>query len=147
MKHRALVLVALCAAVVAAACADFEAPKVVMPPDVLVAQPSLANDIQPIFNLRCATASCHSYTTHQVGMNLAAGYSYDNIVNRQSVFRPSWKRIVPFKPESSFVIKVLLADSAGQHPEITRMPLGRPPLTDNQINTIINWVAQGAQRN
>lgn len=145
--RRVWFLVAVCIAGVAGACADFEAPKVVMPPDVLVAQPSLANDIQPIFNARCATTSCHNFTTHQVGMVLAAGYSYDNTVNKQSVFRPSWKRIVPFKPDSSFLIKVLLADSAGQHPEITRMPLGRPPLTDNQINTIINWVAQGAQRN
>jgi hypothetical protein len=145
--HRVLFVLAVCVAVTAGACADFEAPKAVMPPDVLVATPSFANDIQPIFTLRCATSSCHSVTTHQVGMTLAAGHSYDNIVNRQSVFRPSWKRIVPFKPDSSFLIKVLLPDSATQHPEITRMPLGRPPLTSNQIQTIINWVAQGAPRN
>ena len=145
--RRVVFVLAVCAAAVAGACADFEAPKPVMPPDVLVATPSFSNDIQPIFNARCATTSCHNLTTHQVGMVLAAGHSYDNIVNRQSVFRPSWKRIVPFKPDSSFLIKVLLADSATQHPEITRMPLGRPPLTNDQIQTIINWVAQGAQRN
>ena len=145
--RRALFLVALCAAAVVGACADFEAPRVVLPPDVVVANPSLANDVQPIFTARCATVSCHNFTTHQVALNLAAGYTYDNTVNKQSVFRPSWKRIVPFKADSSFLIKVLLPDSATQHPEITRMPLGRPPLTDNQIQTIVNWVANGAQRN
>jgi hypothetical protein len=62
------------------------------------------------------------------------------------MFRPSWKRVVPSKADSSFLIKTLLADPA-QHPEIDRMPLGREPLTDNQIQTIINWVNQGAVRN
>jgi hypothetical protein len=30
---------------------------------------------------------------------------------------------------------------------VERMPLGRTPLTDNQIATIINWVNAGAPRN
>jgi hypothetical protein len=30
---------------------------------------------------------------------------------------------------------------------VERMPLGRAPLTDNQIATIINWVNTGAPRN
>jgi hypothetical protein len=28
-----------------------------------------------------------------------------------------------------------------------RMPLGRPPLTDNQIANIVTWITQGAARN
>jgi hypothetical protein len=145
MRRASLVLSAA-AAVLLIACADFEAPKVAALPDVLVATPSLTKDIQPIFTARCATASCHNFATHQMGLILAPGYSYDRTVNVPSVFRPSWKRIVPFKPDSSFLIQVLSADTT-RHPEISRMPLGRPPLTDNQINTIINWVSQGAQRN
>lgn len=144
--RRGLLLVALCAAALATGCADFEAPKVVMPPDVLVANPSFENNIQPIFSARCATSSCHNYATHQVGLILEPGVAYDRIVNVRANRRSGWKRIVPSKPDSSFLIQVLLADTAA-HPEISRMPLGRPPLTDNQINTIINWVAQGAQRN
>ena len=143
---RPRILAVTCVAVLAVACADFEAPKVTMPPDVLVATPSLANDIQPIFTARCATTSCHNFATHQMGLILAPGYSYGKTVNVQAVFRPSWKRIVPFKPDSSFLVQVISADPA-KHPEISRMPLGRPPLTSNQIQTIINWVTQGAQRN
>ena len=137
-------LIAITATMIA--CTDFEAPKRVALPDVVVANPQFAKDIQPIFNARCATSSCHTFATHQAGLNLAAGYAYDEIVNVQAVFRPSWKRIVPSKPDSSFLIKTLLADPS-QHPEISRMPLGREPLTANQIQTIINWVSQGAVRN
>jgi len=143
---RRAMLAVTSAVVLAVACVDFEAPKVTLPPDVLVANPSLSNDVQPIFTARCATSSCHNFATHQVGMTLAPGYTYDKTVNVQAVFRPSWKRIVPLKPDSSFLVQVLLADPS-KHPEISRMPLGRPPLTDNQINTIINWVSQGALRN
>lgn len=143
--RRGYFVVALCAAVVGA-CADFEAPEVVMPPDVLVATPSFENSIQPIFAARCATSSCHNYATHQAGLILEPGVAYDRIVNVIATRRSGWKRIVPSKPDSSFLIQVLLADTT-KHPEISRMPLGRPPLTDNQINTIINWVVLGAQRN
>jgi hypothetical protein len=134
------------ALIATAACTDFEAPGRVALPDVLVANPQFVRDVQPIFSARCATSSCHTFATHQAGLNLAAGYAYDEIVDVQSVFRPSWKRIVPSKADSSFLIKTLLPD-ATQHPEISRMPLGREPLTDNQIQTIINWVNQGAVRN
>jgi hypothetical protein len=137
---------ALVALVGMAACTDFEAPKRVALPDVVVANPQFAKDVQPIFSARCATSSCHTFATHQAGLNLAPGYAYDEIVNVPSVFRPSWKRIVPAKADSSFLIKTLLANDA-EHPEIDRMPLGREPLTDNQIQTIINWVNQGAVRN
>lgn len=149
MTRRAMLRAAASAASAAAlviACADFEAPTVTPLPDVLVVTPSLANDIQPIFTARCATVSCHNFATHQVGLVLAEGYSYDRTVNVQAIFRPSSRRIVPFKPDSSFLVQVLLADSA-RHPEISRMPLGRPPLTANQIQTIINWISLGAQRN
>lgn len=144
MRRATLVAATAIAAVVA--CADFEAPQVTPPPDVLVVNPSFANDIQPLFTARCATVSCHNFATHQVGLNLAEGYAYDNTVNVQAVFRPSWKRIVPGSADNSFLVQVLLSDTT-KHPEISRMPLGRPPLTDNQITTIINWVSLGALRN
>ena len=144
--RRAMLVAAASLAALVLACADFEAPKMTPPPDVLVATPSLANDLQPVFTARCATVSCHNFATHQVGLILAEGYTYDRTVNVQSRFRPAWKRIVPFKPDSSFLVQVLSSDTT-KHPEISRMPLGRPPLTANQIQNIITWINQGAQRN
>ena len=128
------------------ACTDFEAPDRVLLSDVEVVNPRFSTDVQPIFTARCATSSCHNYATHQAGLTLSPDDAYDEIVNVRARFRPSWKRIVPFRADSSFLIETLYADTA-RHPEISRMPLGREPLTDNQIKTIINWVNNGAVRN
>ena len=131
---------------VVSACTDFEAPERVALPDMVVPVPTFSGDIQPIFTARCATSSCHTFATHQAGLNLAPGYAYDQIVDRKARFRPAWKLIVPSKPDSSFLIETLYSDTT-RHPEISRMPLGREPLTPNQIQTIVNWVTQGAVRN
>ena len=144
--RRATFLAAASLATLVIACADFEAPKASPLPDVLVATPSLANDLQPVFTARCATVSCHNFATHQVGLILEEGYTYDRTVNVSARRRQGWKRIVPFKPDSSFLVQVLSSDTT-KHPEISRMPLGRPPLTANQIQNIITWINQGAQRN
>ena len=144
--RRPLLVAAASLAALVVACADFESPKMAPLPDVLVATPSLANDLQPVFTARCATVSCHNFATHQVGLILAEGYTYDRTVNVSARRRPGWKRIVPFKPDSSFLVQVLSSDTT-KHPEISRMPLGRPPLTANQIQNIVTWISQGAQRN
>lgn len=128
------------------ACTDFEAPEVELLPDVLVTNPSFERDIQPIFTARCATASCHNLATQQVGLNLQAGYAYDEIVDEDSPNSHDLKYIRPFEPDSSWLVRMIQADP-GRRFFVERMPLGRAPLTDNQIATIINWVEAGAPRN
>jgi len=134
------------AAVVAVACTDFEAPEAVVLPDVLVVNPSFERDIQPILTARCATASCHNLATQQLGLNLQAGYAYDEIVNVESPSSHDMPYIHPFEPDSSWLVRMVQADPARRF-FVERMPLGRTPLTDNQIATIINWVNAGAPRN
>ena len=128
------------------ACTDFEAPEVEVLPDVLVVNPSFERDIQPIFTARCATASCHNLATQQVGLNLQAGYAYDEIVDEDSPTSHDLAYIRPFEPDSSWLVRMIQADPARRF-FVERMPLGRAPLTDNQIATIINWVEAGAPRN
>ena len=130
----------------AIACTDFEAPEEVVLPDVLVPNPVFEQDIQPIFTARCATASCHNLATQQVGLNLQAGFAYDEIVNVESSSSHDMPYIYPFKPDSSWLVRMIQADPARRF-FVERMPLGRAPLTDNQIATIINWVNAGAPRN
>ena len=140
-RGAALFVVAIAMAFVAASCADFEAPP--SPdqtlPDVVVAEPTLARDVQPIFTARCATSSCHTAVTHQAGMVLEAPQTYASIVNQRSTLQPALWRVRPGFPDSSMV-----ALAIGPNPPMVRMPLGRPPLTDNQIQTIRNWIARGA---
>jgi hypothetical protein len=128
------------------ACTDFEAPEVELLPDVVVPNPSFERDIQPILTARCATASCHNFATQQMGLNLQAGFAYDEIVGKDSPTSHLMAYIEPFEPENSWLVRLIQADPERRfHNE--RMPLGRTPLTDNQIATIINWVEAGAPRN
>ena len=129
-----------------AACTDFDAPEPVVLPDVLVINPSFDRDIQPIFTARCATASCHNFATQQLGLNLEAGYAYDDIVDEDSPTSHEMPYIRPFNPDSSWLVRMIQADP-GRRFFVERMPLGRTPLTDNQIATIINWVSAGAPHN
>ena len=129
-----------------AGCTDFSAPEEVVLPDVLVASPSFATDIQPIFTARCATASCHNLATQQLGLNLQEGYAYAEIVEVESSTSRGLKYIRAGDPDNSYLVQMIRADPTPRFAR-PRMPLGRPPLTDNQIATIVNWVLAGAPQN
>jgi hypothetical protein len=141
LKERATHALMLLACAAACGCADFDAPAPVALPDVAVTDPSFSADVQPIFTARCATASCHTLATHQMGLDLQAGFAYDAIVGQPSRQRLGMLLVEPGHPENSRVVQVI---SPGAEP---RMPLGRTPLTANQIATIQNWIAHGAPRN
>lgn len=139
---RVLRTAAAASALALGACADFDAPSspVVSLPDVLVAMPDFASDIQPIFTATCATGSCHSRATHQAGLVLQAPDSYASLVNVPSTREPGRLRVAPGNADTSTLVRAIEGTGSVQ-----RMPLGRPPLTPNQIGTIRNWVNQGAQ--
>jgi hypothetical protein len=140
---RLLLLVAL-----AAGCADFEAaaPNAAGLRDTLVAVPAFAADIQPMLTARCATGGCHNLATSQAGLNLARGYAYDALVDVPSVYGAPLDRVEPGNAVASFLVHAIQAPQAPRG-ILPRMPLGREPLTDNQIQTIVNWIGQGAPRN
>lgn len=129
-------------------CADFEST--VDPtgglPDVEVANPSFANDIQPIFVRRCAIGGCHSLNSARADLVLASGHAYDSIVNKPSFLNPALDRIEPGDAASSWLV-IMIEDDDDARLHYSRMPLGGQPLTPNQIATIVNWVENGALRN
>lgn len=139
-----LVIVGSALAVFVSACADFAAPPSAEEglSDVLVANPSFSNDIQPIFSARCATSSCHTTVTQQAGMSLEEGAAYAEIVGVQATKRRTRKRVDPGNPANSLVYLAVTPESP-----IVRMPLGRTPLTANQIENIRRWIEQGALNN
>ena len=136
----------LVAAAAAAACADFTVAPASIGPDTLVAEPSFARDVQPILTARCATAGCHTAVTHQAGLVLEAGFAYDSLVGRPSTRAPQFVRVVPGDADASWLLRMIGPDDAARL-GVERMPLGRAPLTDRQIATIVRWVTQGAPRN
>ena len=121
----------------AAACTDFDAPDPTALPDVVVANPSFTRDIMPIFEARCATGGCHTNETRQ--NNLALDPLDTAYVHARRISNPA-------NPSNSFLVLVL-RESTAQSVNRPRMPLGQPPLTENQIQTIVNWIGQGALKN
>ncbi len=84
----------------------------------VVAQPSFKNDIRPILESKCA--ACHTDIASYAG---AAG------------------RATAGNPANSPLIKRI---DGSQEPV---MPVGQDPLTKDQVQTISNWVQEGAKNN
>ncbi len=138
----------LTAIVVAWGCADFEStldPTGGLP-DIEVANPSFANDIQPIFTERCSIGGCHSLASRKGQLVLTAGYAYDSIVNRPALLGAPLDRVEPGDAANSWLVLMIEEDDAARFNN-ARMPLGGHPLTPNQIATIVNWIENGALRN
>jgi len=132
---------------ISAACVDFDGPEDLTfgLPDVAVDAPTLTRDVQPIFDKRCAFGGCHSVATHQAGLVLVAGSSYDALVGRRARLNPGDTLVVPGASSRSWLVKMLGADAQARS-GISRMPLAAAPLTTNQLVTIARWIDQGAPR-
>lgn len=75
-------------------------------------------------------------------MNLASGLTFSNTVN-VAAQGGSGTRIIPGDADNSVLINKL----SGNPPFGSQMPLGGLPLSQTNINTIRNWILQGAQNN
>jgi len=95
-------------------------------PGPTTASVSFKKDIQPIFDSRCIV--CHGGTR---GLFLT---DYDNVL-RGSASGPV---IIPGDPEDSRLNQYAVSGD---------MPYGGPPLTQAQVQTLVNWVAAGAPNN
>jgi len=108
--------------------------------DTVVATPSLATDIQPIFTARCAVAGCHITATEaNLGLVLKdAATSRGLLVNVPSVEFPAALRVAPGNSAASYLMYKL---DAGE------MPKAGPMLSQETRDTIRNWIDQGALDN
>lgn len=145
MTRRALAGLVVVTAV--AACVDFSGT--VDPtfglPDVVVETPTLAQDVQPILDRRCAYGGCHSVASRQAGLVLVADSSHAATVGRPSRLRPSRILVFPGSPDNSWLLELVSAEDEFVS-GFPRMPLAATPLTANQIATIRRWIARGAPR-
>lgn len=91
------------------------------------------NDVLPIFNSSCAMSGCHDAATAQDGVVLD---SYANIMNTGEVN--------PGNPGDSEVYENITEDDPDK---LMPPPSSGITLTQDQINTIYNWIASGAQNN
>ena len=105
---------------------------------------SFAAEIQPIFDLNCALAGCHSTGSASEGLVLAAGSAFDNLVGVPSSQQPAVSRVATGDPDNSYLVRKIegAAGISGG-----RMPQNRTPLSAAQIASIRTWIAEGAQNN
>ncbi|HVT45588.1 MAG TPA: hypothetical protein VMT00_14505 [Thermoanaerobaculia bacterium] len=93
-----------------------------------------------IFTPTCTLIGCHDAQFPQSELVLVEGQAYANIVNRPSV-GANIPRITPGDPSRSYLyLKVTGAPSISGD----RMPQGRPPLSEAELDLIRDWIRRGA---
>lgn len=125
-------LVAGCALwVLGVSCSD-EGP--ITGPDIVfpATNVSYGAHVQPLFDQGCAFGGCHAADSAPSGLKLT---SYDNLM-----FNPL-QVVVREQPDESILI-LRVEGRLGR-----RMPLDRPALSQNQINGLRTWIAEGALNN
>ncbi|MGC8594416.1 MAG: hypothetical protein ACP5US_05550 [Candidatus Kryptoniota bacterium] len=101
-------------------------------------------NVQPIFTANCATSGCHINPGAQQGLDLSTGNAYASIVNVPSHENHLYYRVKPSNSDSSYLYMKIIGA-----PGITgaRMPYSRPQLSQTDIQTIQEWINQGAKNN
>jgi len=93
-----------------------------------------------VFTPTCARVGCHDAFGAQQGLVLAAGVSYGDLVNVRSS-ESSLDRVEPGSPEASYLY-IKITGTAGLTGD--RMPFGLPPLDDEKIKLVRDWIRRGA---
>jgi hypothetical protein len=107
------------------------------PPDPNATFTRVQNEI---FTPNCALSGCHDSTGQQAGQILEPGRAYAMIVNHPSTEMPALMRIAPGDPANSYMYrKITGAGITGE-----RMPFGKPPLPDDKILLLRDWISRGA---
>ncbi len=105
-------------------------------------QPTLESIQNNVLTPMCS--GCHSGPTSGVlpaGMDVSdVSASFNALVNVASLQVPALRRVNPGDPVNSYLIQKL----EGTHAVGDQMPSGGPPLPQNTIDAIRDWIQQGA---
>jgi hypothetical protein len=108
---------------------------------------SLSQDVQPIFDNRCAVSGCHAGPSPAEQMSLEHARLFDpaqGAVGVASLEVPARKRIDPGSAATSYLVDKI----EGRPAQGTQsMPLIPPPLSSAEIQIIRDWIDQGALDN
>lgn len=101
-----------------------------------------AGNVQPIFTQSCATnLACH--VAGGAGpVDLSTPGSYAAIFEVQAGQNPSKNYVTPFNVDGSYLFDKIIGTGLG-----ARMPIGAPPLSEEQTEAIRNWILEGAADN
>ena len=105
---------------------------------------SFSRDIVPVLRTQCAT--CHMTGQEPGNMALHPGAAYATLVNVKSPVS-GLVRVVPGKPEQSYLLMKLQGTHLDHGGKGVRMPFSLPPLPQKDIDRIAAWISQGAKNN
>jgi len=104
-----------------------------------------------IFNPTCLDPTCHTAADHGGSLVLEAGVAYANLAGppppspaNTPASQAGMLRVDPGNPANSFLITKLTLPTAFDSRFMSRMPLGKQPLTAEQIDNIRAWILRGA---
>lgn len=101
-------------------------------------QPDFKSIQDNVFTPVCT--ACHAGAAAPLGLRLDEGASYALLVNAPSVEVPSMLRVQPGNPDASYLIQKIEGTAAVGG----RMPLNLPPLPQETIAVIRQWITDGA---
>ena len=111
---------------------------------------SFALNVQPIFSDDCGVVGCHVPGSPTGGLILAAGFAYAQLVNVAAPEQPTLNFVTPTDPTDSYLaVKINYNGLFSTKGKGTLMPAPSTgsTLSAAEINTIANWIAQGAANN
>ena len=88
----------------------------------------------------CATSGCHNGTTAPLGLDLIDGKAYGKLVNKPSNQVDGLQLVEASNADASYLMHKLEGTQGGG----SQMPLGKPPLSADQIELIRTWIRDGA---
>jgi hypothetical protein len=92
---------------------------------------SFAQDVVPLFN-GCAGEVCHDFGGGKIATQI--GQPSSECCSTLEIIEPN-------DPERSYVLRKLRGENLCSG---SQMPLGRTPLTSDEIQTVADWICQGA---
>ena len=93
-----------------------------------------------VFTPTCAVLGCHDAIGRQENLILAPGRAYEQIVNQGSVQMSSLRRVQPGDPNNSYLYRKLTGVGIVQE----RMPQFGPPLPEDKLALVRDWIRRGA---
>lgn len=130
----------LCALLLLTACGELKTPTDPGGGDPVDQSATFTRVQAEVLTSSCARAGCHDAIGQSEGLVLTPGQAYANLVNRASVQMPSLVRVAPNDPDASYLYRKI----TGVGITGGRMPLGFPPLSDERIRLVREWIRRGA---
>ena len=102
--------------------------------------PNFSEIQDEVFTPTCAVSGCHTGAAAPEGLRLDEANSFGMLVGVASSQAPSILRVAPGDPDGSYLIQKL----EGTASVGVQMPEGGPPLPQDRIDVIRQWITDGA---